>query len=83
MFGPNCSLDKGGVGVLFRVWATFYVIVTEESAGFSVTMAVFDLEPPFWSIDTENGACFCGTMRDANKIMCSIFVSKRSFLMSD
>ena len=37
-------------------------IVTEESAGFSVTMAVLALVTPFRDIDTEKMACFCGTM---------------------
>ena len=42
-------------------------IVTEESAGFSVTMAVLVLEALFWGIDTEKMACFCGTMIDGRE----------------
>lgn len=47
------------------VYKVAYVLMTQ-------TMDVFGLETPFWGIDTEEVACFCGTMRDANKIMCSI-----------
>ena len=42
-------------------------IVTEESADFSVTMAVLALETSFWRIVTEKVACFCGTMRGAKQ----------------
>ena len=45
----------------------YKTIVTEESAGFSVTMAVFALEALFLGIDTEKMACFCGTMRGAQQ----------------
>ena len=46
----------------FALESPFGRIVTEESAGFSVTMAVLVLEALFLGIDTEKVACFCGTM---------------------
>ena len=49
------------------MWQAFRVIVTEESAGFSVTMAVLVLEALFLGIDTEKMAYFCGTIRDAQQ----------------
>ena len=39
-----------------------HVSLPQESAGFSVTMAVLALVTPLRDIDTEKMACFCGTM---------------------
>ena len=62
-----CYHDIGCAGVIFQMWQAFRVIVTEESAGFSVTMAVLALEALFLGIDTEKMAYFCGTIRDAQQ----------------
>ena len=44
--------QRGGIGF----------IVAEELHVFSVTMADFELETPFWRIVAEKEPCFCGTM---------------------
>ena len=62
-----CYHDIGCAGVIFQIWKAFRVIVTEESLGFSVTMAVLALEALFCDIDTEKPARFCGTMRGAQQ----------------
>ena len=44
------------------ICSPLHVSLPQESSDFSVTMAVFALETPFWDIVTEKTAFFCGTM---------------------